>query len=160
MQPSYAEIETSVRSWVKGLVDVDCLPGNANVKHPADLYSTLLMVSDTQDGSSVQVDGDAVTDHQILYSLQFYGEGATEKCADMVALAESLDGPDTRDFDFFRASAPQRLDGVLSGEWEERAFTNLEVYARRRIASDPGNVGRVVIEAAVGDDVNTIRIGV
>ena len=161
MLPSYEDIEESIRRWVTALVSVPCVPGNANAQPPSGLYSTLLRVSDTQTGMAVDGSNNgSITDHMLSYSLQFYGEGAGEKAADLRALAESQDGPDTTDFAYFRSSPVQRLDSVISADWQERAFTTLDVYARRRITVATPSIQHANLNIAVGDATDTVEIGV
>lgn len=154
--PSSNDIERAVRRFVALGSGVNCVSVVGGQSYDrselSGVYASLLFLSDRQLGTSLSASGNRnVTNHRLDYSLQFYRLGASDAAARFKAYAESLtrpldievstdDGTILACADYLRSGVIQRLDGIISGETEERATVPLTIGVQRYFVDETPSI--------------------
>ena len=162
MTPDSDDIDVLVRRFVakgSGLDGDEVIPGNDSHPAPRGLYATVLLIDSRQIGTSITafaVDPDNDPDYILrslarvrrTYSVQWFRDGAVNTAERFRAWAYSpfSDTHDQQAVSFADASTVQRLDGVISSEWEERSVIDLTMMATIQLAGNMEAIREAPVE--------------
>ena len=159
--PTIDSVSESFRGSIPASVDIPCVEGNSDVNRlPSGIYATALLIASRQDGTAVANRNNtaSVREHVLQYSVQFYRDGAFQRACEYKAFMESgvheYDGL----FDYFRSSDVQRLDTVISLEFEERAQLTVEIRVVFKLDDAVDSVATSGINVDIEEIIDNIQV--
>ena len=81
--PTIDSVSESFRGSIPASVDIPCVEGNSDANRlPSGIYATALLIASRQDGTAVANRNNtaSVSEHVLQYSVQFYRDGAFQRC--------------------------------------------------------------------------------
>lgn len=122
-----------VLEYIHDLSGWNGIEGNLNRARPTTRHFTVLPVSNTSEGTTVDLEGKHYSTIMESHSVQFFGEGAVEAAQSFKDRADSGIFDHGREFTYISTSDIRRLDEQLSSKLHERALFELNIRRVREV---------------------------
>jgi len=174
VEPTTQSLERIIRAYVaegSGLDPENVIPGNENAPSPNKLYATVLLIDDSEIGTNQEIVGDAddmnnfkapvttLGSQVARYSVQFYRPGAIDACKAFRKYKSTPLGKlflQGNNITLKLGSEIQRIDAIISDEFEERARIEIEVRYQDSLVQSLDTIGTVNVDVCYEDSGNLI----